>query len=428
MRVAWVAFWTLSLDVTLFHFFRMAPGLVADQLGQDLALSGADLGLVLSMFFYIYGALQIPAGLIVDAFGTRWVVAAGLAVSALGQFLFGWSDLFWVLVLGRIITGLGIAGIFVAMSKGIAQLFPADRFATVYGFSSSVHNTGALLATVPLAAVVGWLGWRGAMISIAVLAAAAGLASWYALPRELEPTPGPGEHVVNCAGLRAGLRQVVRQRGTWLAFLIFAGVYSPYLAFTGMWGIPFLMARYGMDRSVAAQQMMWFGISPIFFTPLLGYLSDRVLRSRRAVLFPVTVLGVTLWGILAISPGAIQGWSLGPFLLLLSGTCTAFGLAFAVGRELNPLPVAGLALGVVNTGSYVGVSLLQAAIGWLLDSATGGRGGSLMTSANPQVLTSYQWAAGLSALCFLLAFAVVLFLPETHPARKNHGLSLELPG
>lgn len=263
---AWLGFWILSLDVTFFHLFRMAPGLVSDQLGHELALNGADLGFVLSLFFYVYGFLQIPAGLIVDALGTRWVVSAGLAVAAAGQFLFGWSHLFWVVALGRVLTGLGLAGIFVAMSKGIAQGFPPDRFATVYGLSSFVHNTGALLATVPLAAAVGWVGWRGAMMGIAGLAVAAGLGSWLMLPRELERAGNS----VDWGGLWSGLRQIVRQPGMWLAFLIFAGVYSPHLAFTGMWGMPFLLSAYGMDRVAAAQQLLWFGIGPILFTPLLG--------------------------------------------------------------------------------------------------------------------------------------------------------------
>src|SRR5262249_38911487 len=74
---AWVM-WGIPAFLFLFAFFhRSAPGVVAKELMQTFGATGALIGLLSATYFNAYAGLMIPAGVLLDRLGVRWVVAAG---------------------------------------------------------------------------------------------------------------------------------------------------------------------------------------------------------------------------------------------------------------------------------------------------------------------------------------------------------------
>lgn len=55
----------------LVFFHRPAPAVVAVDMMKDLKTGGAPMGLLASAYFYPYGLMQIPAGLLSDSLGAR---------------------------------------------------------------------------------------------------------------------------------------------------------------------------------------------------------------------------------------------------------------------------------------------------------------------------------------------------------------------
>src|SRR5580692_8828793 len=62
---------------------------------EDLGLSIADMGFLLSAFLWAYAFAQLPAGALVDRLGPRWLLTAGLTL---------WSG---AQVLGGLVAGFG---------------------------------------------------------------------------------------------------------------------------------------------------------------------------------------------------------------------------------------------------------------------------------------------------------------------------------
>jgi nitrate/nitrite transporter NarK len=82
--------WSIPAGLFLVAFFhRNAPGVMARDLMEAFGVTGAVIGLLSATYFYSYAGFMIPAGMLIDAFGARRMVAAGGAVMGLGTLAMG---------------------------------------------------------------------------------------------------------------------------------------------------------------------------------------------------------------------------------------------------------------------------------------------------------------------------------------------------
>ena len=72
----WSIFAILIAIYMLVFFHRMAPAVISSDLMKAFNTSGAALGSLAAMYFYIYTAMQIPAGVLADTLGARFTVSA----------------------------------------------------------------------------------------------------------------------------------------------------------------------------------------------------------------------------------------------------------------------------------------------------------------------------------------------------------------
>ena len=75
-RWRWVLWGLLAAGFALVSFHRVTSGVLANDLARSFDTTGTELGLLHASFFYIYAALQLPAGLLVDRYGSRSVASA----------------------------------------------------------------------------------------------------------------------------------------------------------------------------------------------------------------------------------------------------------------------------------------------------------------------------------------------------------------
>src|SRR5215510_13850676 len=88
-RQRW-AMWTIPALLFLVGFIhRAAPGVMARDLMQSFDVTSASIGSLAATYFYSYAALMIPAGLLLDAFGVRIVMAIGGAIMGAGALMMG---------------------------------------------------------------------------------------------------------------------------------------------------------------------------------------------------------------------------------------------------------------------------------------------------------------------------------------------------
>ncbi len=145
--------WLLALLFTamlISYVHRSALSVAAPFISKDLNLSKAEMGVLLSSFFWVYAFMQVPAGWIVDRFGVRRAYSLGFIFWSLASTFTGFGVGMASLLGLRIATGAGQAITFPASSRACANWFPDRERGKVTG----VYLTGVRLG----AALVSWLG------------------------------------------------------------------------------------------------------------------------------------------------------------------------------------------------------------------------------------------------------------------------------
>src|SRR3954471_24187562 len=117
----------LAAMVLLNYVDRGAIGIAAPKLKDELMLSAAAFGVVISAFSWIYAPAQFAVGWLSDRFCVYRMIAAGLALWALATFFTGFANGIAMLVVLRVMLGIGEGVAFPSASKIIARHVTAER-------------------------------------------------------------------------------------------------------------------------------------------------------------------------------------------------------------------------------------------------------------------------------------------------------------
>lgn len=373
MRARRIVFALALASFVLSFVHRTAPAAIAHELAQAFSIGGAALGTLAATYFYVYTVLQVPVGVLADTLGPRKLLSGGSAIAAAGSLLFALADAWELAALGRALVGVGVSVAFISILKVSAVWFPANRFATLAGTTMFAGNLGAVIAGAPLAWLVTLVSWRTVFVGLACVSAALAVASWLRVrdrPEDLGLAP---VHAPTAPASRipwtTALGRVIANPATWPAFLVNVGVGGSFLAFAGLWAVPYLQANYGVSRVVAAQHTSLLLAGVAVGSLVIGIVSDR-LASRRGVMRVCVLLYLATW-----LPWLLHArWPTAATLAwfaLMGLLIPGFTLSWTIAKEANPPQYAGIATAVVNVGIFLGTGILQPLVGWVLD-----RGGS----------------------------------------------------
>jgi sugar phosphate permease len=416
-RLRWGIFAILIAAYMTVYFHRMAPGVVAADLMRAFHTSGAALGSLAAMYYYIYTAMQIPAGVLADTLGSRISVALGSLVAGGGSALFGLAETFETASLGRFLVGLGVSVVFVGLMRSNTQWFSERRYGAVSGLTLLLGNVGSILAAGPLAVLLTATSWRNVFVGMGVLSLGIGLLSALfvrsrpedaGLPsvRELEgkpPHPERHRHWVH------DLRGVFATGAVWPSFFVMFGVTGGLFAFAGLWGVPLMRDSFGLDRTEASlyttAALAGFALGCL----VMGWLSDHLGR-RKPVIVGACALSVMAWLALILLPWG-PGWTGLTLYALLGLSAGGFVVGYAAAKEVVSPGVAGMAIALVNTGLFLGAAIMQPAFGWALDLTWDG---TLLDGVRRYAMSDYRNGLWLSCGFALLALVAALAVRETH--------------
>lgn len=420
----WLILVPLALAFILSHFHRFAMGVVAEDVARDFGLThAAELGLLSSIYFYTYAALQVPAGIAADAWGPRRTITVALMVAAAGTVMFGWASSLPWLFAGRFLASAGVALIYINIVKIYAAWFRSREFGTMSGLSSFIGNLGFALAASPLALMVESAGWRASFIMIALITVGVAAYCWLVVrdsPRafgwpsieEIEAAEGvlPAGQAGGKSNIRESLRTVIANWYTWPPLISATAVYGVFTTFAGIWGVPYLMQIYGLTRVEAAGHMVAVSIGYMVTGPVMGYLSDRF-RSRRWPYACNMALFFGAWLLLTAWPGGKPPVAaLYPLCVILGIGVAGMTLTLACAKEVNPPHMTGIATGLVNAGPFLGAALVQPLFGMMLDL---GWQGAYEQGVKIYPLEAFQLAFWMCAGLLAVATVAAFFVKET---------------
>jgi sugar phosphate permease len=409
-RRRWVGWGVLATAFFLVSLHRTATAVLSGDLMRAFDTTGAELGLLHSSFFYLYAALQVPAGLLTDRFGARAIAAGGTGAMSIGALVFGASPTYAVAFLGRLLVGLGASVLFVSVLRFCANWYRPDEFGTMNGVTFSVGILGGLAATTPLAVAVEALGWRATVVALGGL----GLAAAVGIVLLSHDTPAaagltPIENVperpeVTAADLRDHVATALREPETWLLGVMLFFMTGVGITIFGLWGIPYLVQSYDISVTRASVYLLVGNVGGMVGPTLFGWLSDRIGRRTELIVLSAIVFALT-WGVFAVF-GTIPLLLVGAIFLFSRVLRGGIPLAFAVMKERHPEGASGTVIGIVNTMGWVGAAVFPVVLGAALDAYWTGEtvnGTRVYTAVGYRVAFAIAVAAGVVATACALA-------------------------
>jgi MFS transporter, ACS family, D-galactonate transporter len=181
-KMRWVVIFLAFLAIAINYIDRANLAVAAPQIEKALGIGPAEMGFILSGFFWTYALMQMPFGWFVDRVGAR--IALPLAV--------GWWSVFTALtavttsVAGmfgcRLMLGIGEAGAYPSCAKLVSQWFKPEQRAFATSIFDSGSRVGSALSIPVVALIIGTFGWEASFVITGVLGAV-WILGWFAIYR-----------------------------------------------------------------------------------------------------------------------------------------------------------------------------------------------------------------------------------------------------
>lgn len=408
---AW-SIWGLAAGFYLYEFFvRVAPSTVLGQIEHDLHATAAVTGAALGAYYYVYAPMQIVVGVLLDRIGPKLLMVVAVLLVACGCFLETVASQIDLLVLARLLQGVGSAFAFVTTMYLATVWFPHRRIGLITGLTTALGMLGAIIGNAGvgwLVSLIGWdrtaagSGWFGVALGVLFILFIPKLPPW-ARSKQLAHRKGHAlRALVRC------LREVFLNPQTWIIGYISACLYLPLSLFGALWGNQYIVAVTGESTAVASAAVSMVYVGWLVGAPLAGVISERM-GTRKHLL--VASAALTLGGsiLLLALPSIPIVWMFA--LLLVIGLSSSLQvLTFVAIIEVNPQHSKGTALAANNMITMLVGGLLQPVIGWLLDTSAG--------TATPTA-ADFRSAFIVMPVMLLTALVMSIFLRETYHGKKE---------
>jgi len=381
----------------LFYFgqyaLRSAPGVMVPELTAAFGLSTLGVSSLLGLYYYTYSTFAIVAGASLDRLGAKYVVPAGMVVTALGSILFGLGS-YHLAEAGRLLQGAGAAFAFTGAVYLASHGFSAAWLATAIGVTQMLGMLGGSAGQFAVGPMIhGMIAWQsfwqidGAVplvTAVAVLMAT------------------PAGHDARPASAKGGswftpYKVVLSNPQSYLCGIVAGLMFLPTTIGDMIWGVPFLRDGMGVDYAEAVNSATMVPLGWVIGCPLLGYLADRMGR-RKPVLIGGAVVMLAAAASVLYLPGVFPPYLLGLLLGIGSGAAM---IPYSIIKEVNPDDVKGSATGAINFLVFTLSALLAPAYGWLLNSLAGGGKLTLAVFQNAGAVGIVGIVASIILACFL---------------------------
>lgn len=342
------------------HFFHLILAGLFPWLKTAFALSYAELGLLMTVFFVVSGLGQAVSGFIVDRVGARRVLFTGHALLGIAALLLASAPSYAVLMAGSFLAGCGNAVFhpagFTLLNHNVSKARLPHAF-SVHGISG---NIGWAAAPLFLAGVATLSSWRIALFSAAAIPFCM-LAILLLNRKALATVAAPQQQGTGAAG---GSFAFLRLPQVWLCFGFF------FLTSVALGGIQAfsstsLTALYGISLATAATAYTTFMLSSAAGMVAGGFLATRAHNHGRTI--AIAFLFAASMALL-LSAALVPG----PMVLLVMG---AMGLAMGIAgpsrdlliRAAAPPNASGRVFGIVYSGLDSGMAMGPLLFGTLMD-------------------------------------------------------------
>jgi MFS family permease len=341
----------LAICVLISYVDRGILSVAAPRIQDELLLSASQLGLLLGAFFPAYTVMQFVSSWLVDRFNVNWFIAAGYLLWSISTAATGILRGFALLLVMRLLLGIGESAAFPSCSKILAHHLPENRRGFANGLLMAGIRLGPAIGTFGAGPLIARYGWRPVFIGIGILSLL-WLPAWFRWMPAHESAPknvklGPE----NAA--------ILAERSFWGAAI---GHFSVnYVFYFMLTWLPFYLVR---ERGLSMTQMVRsagiYYLTDATSSAVTGWVSDfwmrrggsatLVRKSTMAIGYLITIVAIS--GCALAGPRTYFAW------LLAAGVgigMTGVGV-FAFAQTLAGRQAAGRWTGLQNGfGNFAGI-------------------------------------------------------------------------
>ncbi|MGU3501062.1 MFS transporter [Mycobacterium sp. C31M] len=366
----WIIWATGLLAYIVAVLNRTTLGVSGLEAGERFHAGPSVLSTFVVLQIIVYAGAQVPAGVLLDRYGSKLLIVTGGALMVAGQLAIAVTDSLALALAARAVVGLGDAVTFISVLRLVPHWFPARRVPLLTQLTGISGQLGQILSAVPFLALLGIGGWTSAYLTVAAFAVIA-----LVLAATLVQNTPDGKLVttttMSVRGSLASVHNVWMRPGTRLGFFTHLGTQFSVTTFCLMWGVPYVTTAQGQPRSVAGMLLTISVVTAIAAGVVLGILCGRFPHRRSWFVLAIIGSNALIWTIVLALPGAAPLWLLITLVVVISvgGPGSMVGFDFA--RTFNPSSTLGTAQGMVNMGGFLASLLLMQAMGLILDAAGG---------------------------------------------------------
>lgn len=414
---AWLS-WTAAVSFVLLVFALQTGYAITNvYVAQDLKLSLVQVGIVGSVYTWVFAIAQFSSGSILDRIGCQRVLPIAASLVSLGAFLFANAPTLPFLLVAQILLAVGASCGFIGAGFVGGQWFSPTRYGFMFALVQLVASLSAVagqqiinvaIQDVSWTAIINFLGFSGVVIVIFMLL--------------LLRDPDNGKSRASWKGfspfmseLVNDLSHVASNRDAWVNALIGGATFGTMLALGVVWG-PRLLVAGGLDTAAAnaASSYSWFGLA--IGSPVYAWISDKFKSRRKPMAWGC---GLQLGTLLVILSQANSNAVFASVLFFIFGFMAGGSMiAFTISMELVNKQLVGTSAALVNATQFILGGIFMAIPGSVL-AGTGliARIGGIEGISEGR-FGDYQWALSVYALALAAAMVLFVFLKETWPNKQ----------
>ena len=410
-RRRWILWGILVLSFLLVNIYRLSTAVISEPLMEAFGTTGAQLGTLHAVFFFVYAVMQIPTGVLVDRVGPRSTATGGGVVMNVGVLWFALANSYHGALAGRFLIGLGGSVLFVCVLRFCANWYRTSEAGTMTGLSFGAGGIGGILATTPFAVAVDFAGWRPTLSTLGVIGLGFAVLTSL-LVRDSAERAGlspienvPEQSRLSVPEVRTYLREVLADRWTWVIAVLLYCTGGINLTLVGLWGIPYVVQVYDVSVTFASTITLLGGVGIAVGPPVFGRLSDRIGRETEfmiggSVVYTASLAVVALVG----DPPLVV---VAAMFFLTGSLFGTFILSYPMIQARHDGRASGIALGTINGASFFGAATFPTLMGWLLDVYWTGE---LLGGVRVYTVTGYRVAFAIGTAAGIVSIGCAIWL------------------
>ncbi|MGA1982257.1 MAG: MFS transporter [Acidobacteriaceae bacterium] len=370
-ELRWYFVVMVTAAIAISYFDRQTLPVAIAAIQRTILISDQQFSYLQSAFLLAYAAMYIGGGRLLDRLGTRRGFVLIMAWWSAACALHGLAAGFGLLLVARLLLGMGEGGAFPAAVRVVAEWIEPEARSTAVGVINAGTAVGSVLAAPVVAKIVLTLGWQ------AVFFVAGGLGMvwvlWWAASYRSRAVVELNTLDARVLAERLTLRELVGMNS------VRAVVFAKFMSDSAWYFLLFWLPKYLYDvRGFDVKQVGYYAWIPYAASGVGsfvgGWYSSRLLRSGRSLDAARKIalgLSAALMPAVMLVPLVPVEFSIVLFSVVFFCQQSWSGLIMTVPADIFPLSAVGTVSGLVGFGGAIGGAIFGVVAGQLLGHGFG---------------------------------------------------------